>query len=418
MLPKTFSSQTTHTIVVKPVTSKKYITSRCLVHFRPGADWKGEFGFDWIREGNTGLTGDEDYKIISKPFDIIKTEYNRPAHIKWDKVKDGKDFEYYAPWLSLFPEKQTQGAGNLKKCRAKLKCYYEIKDEKPEKIHFYFDAKFFKLSVAEITPNAIGKYEGNSGMDLEITCIEEFDEDQDIYAFVDTREPDGSFKTYIGGKMRVVKNNKDSRFSAKVVFVKVRTDFNVDNQVDAISKTDMDLMQTHFCQLLTTLNFKEESLDLRDDDELVNNYAFFQNKTFKIASNPQGKIKLHDFLDSRFRKKFEGGKYPYDDYYKIFYFKEDGGVFGEDGKYVLAGGEASGIPSPIKCVNIYNRHKESAPTHELFHAMGLYHTFEPTNLNKYKFDFKKTENIMDYSQIRTASFKWQWDKIHPNLVKE
>lgn len=40
------------------------ITASLTVEFRPHNNWTGEFSFDWIRLGDTGLSGDTFYKNI------------------------------------------------------------------------------------------------------------------------------------------------------------------------------------------------------------------------------------------------------------------------------------------------------------------------------------------------------------------
>ena len=35
------------------------ITAKCIVQFRPHNKWNGEYGFDWIRTGDTGQSGDK-----------------------------------------------------------------------------------------------------------------------------------------------------------------------------------------------------------------------------------------------------------------------------------------------------------------------------------------------------------------------
>lgn len=55
---------------------------------------------------------------------------------------------------------------------------------------------------------------------------------------------------------------------------------------------------------------------------------------------------------------------------------------------------------------------KTTATHELLHAIGLYHTFD----NDSSITFKKfnTDNIMDYYSTVTAiiakqTYKWQWE---------
>ena len=50
-------------------TSIPIIESKCLVEFRPHSNWKGEYGFDWIRTGDTGRSGDNPlYCILGRYY--------------------------------------------------------------------------------------------------------------------------------------------------------------------------------------------------------------------------------------------------------------------------------------------------------------------------------------------------------------
>ena len=57
--------------------------------------------------------------------------------------------------------------------------------------------------------------------------------------------------------------------------------------------------------------------------------------------------------------------------------------------------------------------------HELFHALGLYHSF--SDLNQHTFEEYKTDNIMDYSDVCktpipvVATWQFQWNILHENL---
>jgi hypothetical protein len=60
---------------------------------------------------------------------------------------------------------------------------------------------------------------------------------------------------------------------------------------------------------------------------------------------------------------------------------------------------------------------KSTPAHELFHALGLPHTFDgSTSRSKYVYRDGFTDNIMDYTPIaRVSLFEWQWRAINVKL---
>lgn len=101
------------------------IKAKCLVQFRPHNNWTGNFGFDWVRLGDTGLLGDKFYKnIVGKNRDAsgkINNDVNYGNNIVADeneyqkllrkftvlKVNYNKDF-YIVPWLSLYKGKNRE----------------------------------------------------------------------------------------------------------------------------------------------------------------------------------------------------------------------------------------------------------------------------------------------------------------------
>ena len=424
---KTYSTNTPHTIIVDPVIRKTYIPSKCIVKFRPQSDWEGEFGFDWMREGDSDLVGDEAYSTIASNYENLEDEYS-PTYIpSWKKESDGKRYKYMVPWLSIFPEDQTRGEGNNKKCKAKLTLFYEIIDKDPVILRFVFDEEHFKLNKTEITPKDIGKYEKAGGMDLEVTCIKETTTLGKIEVWADIVNEEGKYETYLAGTIRILKNNKPNRYKANVVIVKVKTNINISKE-GSLPISEIKTLEKHLLQPLSSLNYKEDTLDLCHFnppgitvvDVFKNTYTMIHDHTNVIISNPTGaKQTLHQYLRKRFLEKYTkaGNKYPYPGYYLIFVFNEDGGIL-DEGSFYQAGGQSSGIPSKIKTVTLYNLHKDTAAPHELFHAFGLHHTWSEDSKNKHRFTKNKTENLMDYSDTRIATWKWQWDIIRKKLSKE
>ncbi len=65
-----------------------------VLNFRPENTWKGEFGFDWLRTGDTSLFGDNKYEdIVSKQykeaaFTNLETNQNKyKGHFKKDPAQ-------------------------------------------------------------------------------------------------------------------------------------------------------------------------------------------------------------------------------------------------------------------------------------------------------------------------------------------
>ena len=192
------------------------VPEKCIVAFRPKAGWSGEFGFDWLREGDTTLTGDKDYATVvgNNKFTTLRSSHYETFTSPWKKDAANAPYVYTIPWLTLFPTSQC--TGNTKKSEAKLTMYIEVVSKKPEVLRFDYDKTMIELDPAEIPAD---KYEiGKHQVDLTIKCKPnmEWDKDLELKVF-----PYKEGEDSIAGKLKIIKNNKANRFEAKVVFVNV-----------------------------------------------------------------------------------------------------------------------------------------------------------------------------------------------------
>jgi hypothetical protein len=193
------------------------IKAKCIVQFRPNATWTGEFGFDWIRLGDTALNGDNAYKgIVGKNRNAagqvsentnygsnlvpdIK-EYNRLLHqYNLLKIAWKQDF-YVVPWLVLYKGKT-----------ATLNILLEIL-ESPKKLEFKYNEKLFQLNHKEIADKSKGKKTLSNY--LQINCIESFNQDQYIDVLADKE---------LVGRLKVYKNGKIDRKKGKFILARVKT---------------------------------------------------------------------------------------------------------------------------------------------------------------------------------------------------
>jgi len=85
-----------------------------VVHFRPNSNYKGEFGFDWLRIGDTTFRGDRfvldnqnaymhrlanksDYQSIKKQYDTLPSKFR----YKSNNSDEIKEFKYAIPKMTL-----------------------------------------------------------------------------------------------------------------------------------------------------------------------------------------------------------------------------------------------------------------------------------------------------------------------------
>lgn len=384
--------------------AKPEITAKCVVQFRPHNNWTGEFGFDWMRMGDTGKGGDTWYRDIigryrnasgalqqiysSGVFKQEASEYTnlmkefRVLSIPWKK-----DF-YITPMITLYP-----GA------KAKFSLKIEIEEE-PKELKFDYDKTLFSLNKATISQTSKGKHTLPDY--VEVSCLKEFSN----HKYIDVIAVSNNGDEHMAGRLRIHKNDKLNRYKAKVVFVKVWTDLRSSGTINkATTIGEKTFLEKYLTQSLVKTNVIEDKLDLSTDAAFNSTYSSRGN----IANASSG-VGIHTYLKTQFDKN-TGDKYK--DYYQVFFINERYPISGG-----LVNGSARNIPS--KEVVVYNTHNPSTTTHELLHAMGLYHSFD--NDSKFTFEQLKTDNIMDYShQVsidRISTWQWQWQKVWNNVEKE
>ncbi|MBL4745381.1 MAG: hypothetical protein JKY08_03345 [Flavobacteriaceae bacterium] len=397
------------------------ISAKCIALFRPNAAYKGEFGFDWLRMGDTGYGGDTWYaKIIGEYeglWNINKQIYaggvfnakdwaykNLMNEFRVMSIPWRKDF-YVIPLATIYPNKSAEFTINLEIIEA------------PTEIIYKYETEFFSLSKPTITTLAKGKHILSD--ELKVTCIKEFDTTQNI----DIIAKDENKTAHLIGRLKMQANNKPNRYVANIVFVNVITDINstgVIAGVPGISTTDIINQEKYLTpflqQALITPNIVNEPLNLFDATKsevkiLKSNYTFGTIGSKIFNPYPIKGDGFATFLEKQFDAVTANSIYK--DYHKVFFLGESGGYTTSDGTIQGLGGHANGIVSK-ECV-MYANPDNFFVAHELMHCMGLYHTFD--NDGKYTFKKGLTENIMDYSHLATPKitqisiWKWQADVL-------
>jgi len=397
-------------------TQKEEIKSKCMVKFRPHNKWQGEFGFDWLREGDSGQLGDTWFRKImgryynETSFSTLFTDTNRWGYFKkepnmydrklrlytnlqinWKSVK-GKPYLYPVPMLTLLK-------GNIATFNLKL----EIK-EKPKKLTFEFanDATtYLELNKTEITDIREGKYTLYN--QLSIKCIKEFDDIQILYVKADDK---------ICGAMKIHPNTSQFRKNINVVFITVGTNINGKIEYGFSYGNAKQVFKNHLNQALVIPNIVPSIiLDCTSNDFKSRFCSRIGSKyLFTNSSN------LKEYLE---RKLIEQCGNIYDNYYKLFFIGEE---------YITSGGNVNGFSYGNSKFGVYFKgHNESTIAHEIMHAMNLPHTFasvdQGTLLAKFTYEAGQTNNIMDYShwpsfgnKPRITTYHWQWRVINSKIL--
>lgn len=439
---KTYPTNTTHPVTLKKPKLQVPTHARAFVKFRPHPGWKGEYGFDWLRCADTSLPGDVDYKTIvgkyppnrdpdyNNPGTIITnppTQFNnlaarfQPFAVSNFLDSNKRPTVNYASFLSLFPADAKSGGAN----EAKILADINVKEGTPLAMTFESDTSNFTdfVSISAELQKSTGKQE------ITIKSKKASPNDIVLRAMNHTNEKDGKEVAYEAGRLIVCKNAPANRKELKVVFVSIVT--NINGTVSSISTARLNSEKTfltkYLHQGLITLKLKKIQMDLSKPPNWWTKILQFFGivKSFNekwviddgsgakvIANYSNSGMAIHEFLEDKFDEMNPG----YQDWFKVFFFEERGGYFA-GGNYRGLNGGARDIPS--KSVALYSTHNTSTTTHELLHAIGLYHSFS----NSGTFTYKKntTDNIMDYSHQnnppidRISTWKWQWEKLQSLL---
>jgi hypothetical protein len=418
----------------KPKMISIYVNEKCLVHFRPKDNWNGEnFGFDWVRTGDTKIKGDTNYKqIIGKygtvyasrggvltqsndEFRKLMSKFNPHTFFVKDKSGKKKAVNYCVPWLCLYPEsivkqvkqkdgtlKPTEVKSGFKNTVATLRTVVQI-DKKPEKLELDYDTKLFKI-ISPAFPLSIGVHE----IEITITCLKEFNTNQPIKVVATYKNVKGVLEKSLAGKLQVLKNK--IRYKAKVLFVNISS--NIGKGVFTANPIGRDIeLKKYLNQGLINPIITKVSLDLSENIDAKTKKVTNKKRDFNIALGvtaktiPDGTLdSTYIYLNKELKSKF-GNKY--NDYFKLYFIPEESGNVAGIGR---------SMDDNTRTVIVYSSgFSDSTVAHEALHSMGLYHSFD--NDGDFTFEIYKTDNIMDYSDIGIVPipvislYHWQWARV-------
>lgn len=361
--------------------AKMKIEGQVLVHFRPHKNWKGEFGFDWLRVGDTKLFNDNKlYKIVGYQYEDSKcttkvmdpNKYNgyfradetmfsslkrnyKSFIIPWKTHKDAKTKqkvveEYFVPWLSI-----------KKDAEAKITFFAEIEGDVD---YIEFDSSdYFNFSTSGIDIKGKKKVKLNA-FTITIKCIKEFSEDKVIEMKACRKVGEGVQRT-LAGMISVWANDGSRQKEKKVVFIKIITKI---SSVSTPQVPEVDAEKERINQYLS-----QAYIRLSDDSDIVEldltaekDFGDFITNGQIDSTKTSGGSSLISYLKQNLEKQYEG---KYGEHFKAFYFAEDG--YNPNDGSLTAGFSSLGADYVVvfKCKN------EQTAAHEFLHSMNLPHTF-------------------------------------------
>ena len=409
-------------------TVKEEIGTKVCVQFRTSESYSGEFGFDWVRFADTKRTGDieenrydkiigsckgegKNFKQKTNKYYKFLFEYKQQYIIPWKKkeaeaakaatlntgTNDGKkstDYLYVVPVMTL-----RQGNS------ANLVLNIDV-NEKAKSFKYEYDTELFSLNKTTVKICDKGSYKGENGDTLRITCKKEFSEDKEICLYAYDEQENKS----LAGKLIVKANDEKHRYALDVVMVRVKTALYAEGKsLGNIPPKDPSrkiILDKYFSQCYIDANIEECELDLTTPDRKEAFLAYTEGGYLKGKELP---AEVFEYLTKTFNEDNITSKYK--EYHKIFFLNEKN----EDESLY---GQARKICSKEVVVLAPGLH-DTTCAHELFHALGLYHSF--SDLNQHTFEKYKTDNIMDYSDVGTekipviATWQFQWNILQENL---
>lgn len=393
--------------------------AKVIVQFRTSGSYLGEYGFDWIRMGDSGRRGDTWYAdIMGDKFITVIVNDKKKKLVLVDKTKrvyNAYAFRYFRSRRFSIPWKR-QGANPYiyiapvmtlwKGASAKLSLKVEVKEPAVKIVYQCQTDGIFRLSKESVP--TLGKGKHTLPDELVITCLKEFSRDQEIkvYAY------DENNVKHLAGKLIVKANDKKHQRTINVALVQV-----LFKEKETFPDISSSLMKLRKILGQAYVKIDDHTVSLNIEQALT-------NKEMRKCFTPKGGIysssiinnDLYPFLNAEFSKKFP----QYNSYFKLYYINrkcfDDTSV-----EEVEIYGKARHLPS-LEVIIPFRGLKDHTAVHELLHCIGIPHSFSEENQKKFHVAFKEnlTDNIMDYSDVNShiptiATWEFQWNEIQNKL---
>ena len=420
-------------------TSIPIVKSKCLVEFRPHSNWKGEYGFDWIRTGDTGRSGDNPlYCILGRYYIPIPNsggeidscgtpenieeyyKYGTPVNVtpedyySYKFIKDKEMFNRLTRTFSRFKITWKNPAKELpfyvvpiltlwKGRKATFSLKFEGK-EKAKNITFEFENSFVEdkgyltLERPKLDLNKISLENGNLNYlkkdCFTICCNKEFDTPQKLLVKADGK---------LCGAMLILPNSYKVRREIKIVIIYTETSIS-DKKGELVGKEESlrnFLNQAMIDPKITYENLVCKYKNKEENKKFKEECTYFDKKDRIYYLKGMNMRTFENHILKFYNEKF---KDKYNDYYKIF----------------LVGERSEKYKGFTEVWNKYSfcllNADERTAAHEVLHSIGLDHTFEK-NSDDFIYEGQQTDNVMDYQNKGVALYQWQWKLINP-AIKE
>lgn len=449
-----------------------------------GFDWMRitdtKFIGDVLYKNNVGKHGDvngSESVAVTKPASIdpngtnymkLEMDYSPICIDKEVNKKTNRPNTYYTPFLTLHQKDNPRATNGLpipawkKFFEATLELKVQVRS-KPEKLYIEFPEKKIDIQGAVDGENGMKHFHCDAKMkevtkgdnfntqEIKLKCLEELTKDLELNVW---SIPKKGKNKILAGRLKVKANDKSKQREIKVVLLNVVLE-PASTRIEGLSEAkyikETQILEKFLNQAYITPEFTWTDFNLFDntnsdvqkfnDDFCYTNFnstvytEVYSKYTYKTPASNTNTIIAR--LASLFEASADATKYK--DYYKLFYIGSLG--FGKiiprkdaTGNLVIANGRISISNRPTtlfgtakglnsKYAVVFDSVPEITASHELFHCLGLRHSFN--DKNRHTFKMGVTGNIMDYhpltqnkaTHVSINTWQWQWDVMRQGLPK-
>lgn len=422
---------------VNPAEKKQNNNSQCIVEFRPDTDWRGEYGFDWLRVGDYPEYINANKSSHLSVYKLLVGKYNPPfsenisEFYNTNKYFNNLETEYpetyqdnlgttiYVPYLSLYfdsvqiwprrvppcmLEKRIDGHLYRKKeCVVSATIRLIIKAKNISVIKFKCD------DCIKVDPPYIQNIKDGEDRTNTITITYKYYSGVEKKVIAKAVENGNSRKEFVAGQLNIM-GYYPKILNVCLFPIKTNNKKVVKTGSFTILEQEEERLRKFLSQALVVPVFHNRVITERGKYEevktLLNKY---RQDGVNGLSSTRSYLKSNNKKETKWLLSELNNLFPlHNDEYWIFLLDEDN----EDGSK----GEAwlNSIDEHNQFCNaaiVYRNPDLSVTCHELLHLLGLEHSF--SNSSKHTFAKATTSNIMDYysNDNHYSLWKWQWDMI-------
>lgn len=416
--------------------------------------YNGEFGFDWLREGDNGEQAYEldivkggferysnpdtntEYESEHEAFKSLRNEYqNIPKN--FSVPPQPKEQLYFTPYLNIYSQPASARIPiDPPPHTVSLRVLVEI-EEDVDRLVFEYDKTIFSLDKNQLQDKIKCPRQQSLDVKITISCKKDFKENKYIKVFAKK----GADKK-LAGQIIVCKNSLINRNEVKFVLVKVITDIRNNNKPNKghFGTTEIKNLRNFLHQNLTNgyivhgpnLDLATNLVAANDDYKITGPVGapvygkFIYKNTGPPDKRLDGKIwpgKNYPLRPMHIdvRDRFIAAHPKFSSYFTIFSFNEvtnTGTTAGEVQTFYNPNVFLYAV-KPITPTNPTGRNNTVTMSHESYHGLGLQHTHRDTGDfkpgKKYIYTKRTTDNVMSYSSVRKTLWFWQWKIVKAKL---